>query len=253
MYRSDPIQEALCELRFRAPTSGWALLPGLLYERLRDDYPAEPIQDSNGFNAGPMPGGPDLPQIQFLLGQGIPGRIRLCSDDNTEQVLIAGNSISISCLHPYKGWDRFRQRIERVVQTLSEVFEEGFEVERIGVRYINKVSASVDDVDRYFGVKPVRFSGFPLKLANFICRSELPVIDDENTLIIATFASVLGEQAVALDLDVISQNLSNIDSDSNCMELIDRLRELEREAFEMSITDEARNGPFGGFDVAASG
>ena len=253
MYRSDPIQEALCELRFRKPTSGWALLPGLLYERLRDDYPAEPIQDSSGFNIGPIPGGPNVAQVQFMMGQGVPGRIRLCSEDNSEQLLIAGNSITVSCLRPYKGWTRFRERIVRVVQNLDEVFEDGFDLERIGVRYINKVTSALDEVDKYFGVKPVQYSEVPLKLANFICRSELPLIEDENTLIVATFASVMGEQAIALDLDVISQNLTGVDSVSQCMDLVDRLRQLEREAFEMSITDEAREGPFGGFDVSASG
>lgn len=252
VYRSDPIQEAFCELQFRLPMTGWALVPGLLYDRLRDVYPAVPTQDGPILNAGPNPLGPDGQQFQLVIGQGIPSRIRLCNEDNTEQLLIAGNSVSINCLRPYTGWENFRERIVRVLTTLNEIFQDGFDVQRIGVRYINKVDSPLGDVDRYFGVKPVRLSDSPLRLANFICRSELPTIDDENTLIIVTFSSAFGDKSIVLDLDAISKNITNLTSVDDCLVLIDRLREMERDAFEMSITDEAREGPFGGFDVASN-
>ena len=72
IYRNDPIQEALCEIRFVKPDKGWALLPGQLFERLKDEYPSEPTQDENFGGFGPLGAGNNAP-FQVRIAQGIPG------------------------------------------------------------------------------------------------------------------------------------------------------------------------------------
>jgi uncharacterized protein (TIGR04255 family) len=250
IYRKDPIQQAFCELRFSKPESGWAILPGQLYDRLRDEYPTEPKQDSVGVNFGPGQGAPGLMPVSIQVGQGVPGRVRLLSRDETEQVVISTSSITISCSAPYQGWEQFRQRISRVLDVVGGLFVEGFDIGRIGVRYVNEVQADVGEIGKLFGIKPVQFDDQPLRLSNFVCRSELPVRDDDKSLVIVTFASAFGKPAVVLDLDAISQNLTGVTTVPGAMEIVDRLRVLERDAFEASITDDARLGPFGGFDDA---
>jgi uncharacterized protein (TIGR04255 family) len=247
-------------LRFSAPVTGWAVLPGLIYEQLKDDYPAEPIQEGIGFQAGapgvfpsfPPPQG-GQPSLQIAFGAGPPNRVKLSNDDGTELLLISPGSIAISCLRPYRGWERFEERIDSAIHGFVNVCDNEFSVSRIGLRYINRVFASPFDIDRYFGLRPVSFEDMPLRLSTFVCRSELPSLENENHLVIATFASTLAPEgpAIVLDIDAIAQNLEQISSIDSLWLTISELRLLEKRAFESSITNEARNGPFGGFEVIA--
>ena len=41
-YPSPPIVEVICQVTFAKPVPWSAATPGLLYGRIRDDYPAEP-------------------------------------------------------------------------------------------------------------------------------------------------------------------------------------------------------------------
>ena len=252
-YFSDPIQEALCEFQFRAPATGWTVLPGLLYEKLRETYPLDPVPQGPNVPTlkdvdGPQPL-PGLPAIQIAVGPVPMSRIRLANQEENKLVLVSPFSISVNCLHPYEGWEQFFQRIRQVLRAFAELATEGFDVQRIGLRYINRVDADLADLDKYFGIRPVSFPGMPLRLGSFICRSELPATDRDDRLVIATFASLVAPaNSLILDIDAIAQNLARITTLDAVVEVVKEVRILEKTAFEASITEEARTGPFGGFE-----
>ena len=79
------------------------MLPGQLYDRLRHEYPAEPIQETP-FPSGQtfQPSGVPGVQVMMGMGFGLPGRVRLSRADGTGLLLIAPGYISVSVLRPIR-------------------------------------------------------------------------------------------------------------------------------------------------------
>lgn len=243
VYSNDPIQEALCEFRFRAPTEGWAVLPGRLYERLADLYPADPAVDAP-FRGVTAPQGPVLSSLQIAVGQGVPGNVRLRDAGQSRGVLVGPGIVNVFVRKPYPRWEVFSEHIIRVITAFSEVAGD-FDVERIGLRYVNQIEVPDNpvDIERYFMVHPLRFTEMNLTLRNFIGRSEQYMEDDPDRLVVATFASAqpqLGGTAFILDLDAIAQNLQGVNAIDDLTRIVKELRWLEKDVFEASVTNEAR-------------
>jgi uncharacterized protein (TIGR04255 family) len=248
VYNVDPIQEALCEVRFRSPTKGWAVVPGQLYERLRTRFPAEPEQEGQRQALQfKTPGGP---AAEIVMSQG-PGAIRLQSDDGNTRLRVSQGALSVHVLPPYPQWPEFSTIIREVLDAFDDVSSEVIDVERIGVRYINRIAgpSHASEISSYFVVAPLAFPGVDVTLHNFLGRTEHQVGDDPNRKLIATFASTQSDDdtpAFMLDLDVIAENLTDVCDVDAAMDIAGQLRDIERDVFEASITNEARDA-FGGY------
>lgn len=265
-YVNDPIQEAVCEVRFRKPSDGWAVLPGQLFERLKDRYPAEPTQEGPMFGPGfpglemPSPGPTTGPRMQVMVAAGIPGRVRLSDSTGTRLVLIASHVLSVTSERPYEGWESFSGRIAEAVQAFSDVTQKSFDVERMGLRYINRLNIPGPTLEKYFDVRPLSFRSLPMTHLNFLCRSELAIENNSNQFLVGTFASGpvdpggddpadVDTKTFILDLDAIEQKLSGISDVQSVMDIAARLRFIERASFESAVTEDARCDIFGGYEV----
>lgn len=250
VYERDPIQEALCEFKFRGPSHGWAVIPGQLFERLQHLFPAEP--EVEGMQRGLQMGQPGGITAEIVFGSG-PQGVRLQSEDATRLVRIRPGLISVHVLAPYPQWPAFRGLLEEVLRAVEAVASEGLDIERVGVRYINRVAASPSDgrhaISEYFAVRPLEFPGVEVSLMNFLGRTEHRVGLAGRRKLISTFASTGSEdasQAYMLDLDLIADDLQDICTVETALEIASELRELERQVFEASITESARRA-FGGY------
>lgn len=248
MYLKDPIQEALCEFKFRSPNHGWAVIPGQMYERLQAEYPAEP--ELEGHSRGLQMTQAGGVSTEIVFGQGPPG-VRLQSADGTRLVRIFQGAVSVHMLSPYPQWPAFRDALMNVLDAVSAVAADEIDVERIGVRYINRVEGlkEVRDISEYFIVRPLEFPGVEVSLTNFLGRAEYRFGPADSRRLIATFAStesVDQSPAYMLDLDLIAEGLENVCSVAAALEIASELRNLERDVFEASITDTARKA-FGGY------
>ena len=249
IYRVDPIQEALCEVRFRRPTKGWPLIPGQLFEHLRAEFPSEP--EHEGRQRALRFGAPEGPKAEIMLSQGSPG-VRLQSEDGLRRLRISEGALSVHVLAPYPQWPAFSELIRSVLAAFELVASDEVDVERVGLRYINRVVGPkhASEISEYFAVAPLSFPGIEVQLENFLGRTEHQVGDDPNRKLIATFASTQGddgEPAFVLDLDVIAHGLSGAVNTSVVMDVVEELRATEREVFEASIKDSARTA-FGGYE-----
>lgn len=249
VYRVDPIQEALCEIQFRSPTRGWAVIPGQLYERLRTIFPSEP--ELEGQPQALQLKGPGGPAAEITLSQG-PAGVRLQSEDGTRRLRIREGALSVHALAPYPQWPAFSSMIRSVLEVFEDVASEDLDVARIGVRYINRVMEPTNptEISEFFVVAPLAFPGVDVTLHNFLGRTEHQVGDDPTRKLIATFASTQsgeGRPAFMLDLDLIAEQLDGVTDVESIMSVAQSLRDTEREVFEASITDKAREA-FGGFE-----
>lgn len=239
-YRNPPIQEALCELQFASTVPDWdPTIPGRLYERVKDVYSGKPRQQ---MQAGIQLGGdPTTPELRWEAG--VP-RIQFITPAEDRILAVGPNVISLSTLPPYDGWEDFRPRIEAALTAYQDIAQpEG--IKRIGVRYINRIITKGDHLHlgELFTTPPQLPDELDASLSSFFTRWEA-MYSDIPVKLIQTFGSVQSEPGTAafvLDLDVFRQweEKEGLPVEE-AMSQVDILRERERELFEASITDRAR-------------
>ena len=141
-YKNPPIEEALCEFRF-APAPDWDLtIPSKLQAALGDEYSGKPEEQK-------------IVRVGLHVQEGKPAnleyakgfaKVQLVAKERTRLVGVGPDTLSVHMLHPYQdtsnyqkgGWEEFEPRIEAALEAYRTVIESSC-IDRIGVRYINKI------------------------------------------------------------------------------------------------------------------
>lgn len=154
-FTAAPLEMVLCQVR-------WPELSYLQQASL------EPLARAFGAKLDAYPLYSSTSELSFSLSQsGIEqnpvGVVHQWSTiDKKEHVSLGQTFLSVYS-HAYSGWDEFSSRLERVLQLLQEVIDLRV-IERVGVRYLNRVTDE-DRVSRVNDlVKPevLGFQGLPL-------------------------------------------------------------------------------------------
>ena len=246
-YNRPPIEEAVCEFRFQ-PGEEWNLtIPGKLQSEIGGDYTGKPqeqrVIDLDLQTAGDRPPG-------LGVREGL-AKVQLVTKDGRRKVGVGKDVLSIHMLRPYQkrggtpetGWEEFRPRIVTALDAYWTVARPRG-VSRIGIRYINKICVSRSQppirVEDYLKCAPPDVQGLPNRMSNYLGRVEYRY-DDSFMLILShgTVNAPPGLLGFLLDIDVISEMSDSIDRDA-ALQVTSTLREREREAFELLITDQAR-------------
>ncbi len=245
IYKSPPIEEALCEFRFR-PSQEWDLtVPGKLQLQLGTEYSGKSQEQKVvSFELKAQEG--RLPNISY--GEGL-AKVQLRTENGNRMVAIGKDVLSIHILRPYhdpdhggrSGWEEFKPRIKQALNAYWEVVgPQG--VFRVGMRYINKITIPEEAVrveDYLLCALPV-VAGLPENLRNFMSRVEYEY-EEGVRLVLSQGAidSPPNHVGFLLDLDVIWE-IPDITDLDEVMAVAEKLRERERAAFEAVITDKAR-------------
>ena len=238
-YANCPLVEAVCELRLTRDSKWDITIPGLIYEKIKDEFPnkeqrfvqeAELTKDSQGM------------QQQIRTSE----RAWFLSDDRKTFIQVGPRLLAINRLKPYLSWAEFRPGIEKAFMTLVETVDvKG--VQRIGLRYINRIEipgASVD-LDDYFEFRPFLGHNLPQSMANFIVICLLPFFDGRDScrvqLIQLTNAvpEAGGNVAFLLDLDYFLDQPQAV-PENEMLVWVDTAHEKVEELFEGCIKDSLR-------------
>ena len=244
-YKNPPIEEALCELRFR-PGQDWNLtIPGKLQTQLGDEYTGKP-QEQRGVQVGLESQGGEPSNLRY--GEGL-GRVLLVTKDDKRKIGVGQDVLSVHMLRPYQtpntygdaGWEEFRPRILQALTAYWGVAEP-VGVCRVGIRYINKIIVPKEkrNIQDYLKCAFSTVTELPEKMNGFTSRTEFSY-EDEVRLVLSQFTmlSPTNHIELILDLDVIWQT-EDIVAQDEALKKIDDLRDRERAAFEAVITDQAR-------------
>jgi len=241
-YRRPPITEAICEFRLASGTDRWnPALPGLLYERIREDYPETPTQQiSAGIDVEPQE---EQAKVTFRTPV---AAVELADTDGHHVVTLAPNVLTVRVRgEPYPGWEVFHSRIRKVLEHYA-VLSPAAAVQRVGMRYINRVviPSMAVEIPEYFNAAPVTPDGFPDQLVGIFARFESHYADEDDerdVRLLYTFASTPEEGASAfiLDIDVIEiwaqDPVPLVD-----VGVLTDLKRRETAVFEAIITDRVR-------------
>ena len=118
-YRNPPIEEALCEFRFK-PSREWDLtIPGKLHTKLGSDYTGKPRQQRVVDVGFEMKHG----DVSGLRSRDELARVQLVTENERRIVGVGPDVLSVHMLRPYQdvtdplysGWQEFRSRIENAL------------------------------------------------------------------------------------------------------------------------------------------
>ena len=148
-YKNPPIVEALCEFEFISSQPWDLTIPGLIYEKVKDEFPDKRQQIGIGVQLKPTEKGfehkvePTPPRIQFY------------KRDKTALIQVAPDLLVVNQLKPYMTWAKFKPMILDSLQKYRDIANpKGFK--RVGLRYINKINIKAETIELsdYFDFYP---------------------------------------------------------------------------------------------------
>lgn len=236
-YANPPLVEAVCEFRFASDTPWDPTIPGLVYEKLREEFPHKDqrvVQETQVID--------DPKGLQQEIR--VSGRAVFLSGDKNVQIQLGPHLLTVSCFRPYPTWGRFRPSIERAFHALTETTKvEG--LQRIGLRYLNRVAlpGSIAELTKYFDFTPHLSERLPHNITGFIVGCELPFIEmrDLCRIQLTNAAPETPETTtLLLDLDYFVRKQGAVPPES-ALTWVDTAHEHVEELFEACITQALRD------------
>jgi len=231
-YKNPPIEEAVCEFTFASSAQQFDLtVPGRLkMHPLMNEYSGEP-QSQNIQIISPN----KAPTVEF--------RVQFPTADRTRMVSIRHNTLAISVLRPYDGWVTFKPRIERALNAFFEAISQ-FAVKRIGVKYVNRIVVPKAGANPAAVLTALPGEGkiSDAQLANFTQFTEFVRTDEIKVLLTQATLQPRAPDTTEylLDIDTIWDH-RDLNSRTEIIDMVEKLHDIEGEAFEALITDEARS------------
>lgn len=229
---SPPIVEALCEFRF-VPSDAWDwTIPGLLYEKIKGEFPERSQIKGLGVQIHLGPNAP--PAADMRTG---PERVQLKRSDGSAMVQIGENLLAINHLRPYPDWENFREIILKSLQDYREVTKEVL-LKRIGLRYINQIKVPQNEFETsdFITLQPPLSGSLDRPLSTFYQRYEIVQDSPPGVLIHQTGIQRTEEQTmIMLDLDFGSENVEHVTDAKEVKNWLDSAHTRVLEAFVASL------------------
>jgi len=195
-YANPPIVEAVCEFRFE-PGDWDNAMPGLIWEKVKEPFSKRRDVHRLDVRLVPGPNGAEQRVTQEPL-------LRYLRDDEKVFMQVGPSLLSVHHLGPYSSWEEFKPLIEQGFRAYcGEAMPKG--IQRIGLRYINRVEFPGDriELEEYFEFRPFVGSTLPEDHKSFILGAEFPYEGERDVLRLQVASTVpQREQQVALILDL---------------------------------------------------
>jgi uncharacterized protein (TIGR04255 family) len=234
-YANPPVEEAVCEFRLTQDTQWDMTIPGLIYEKLRDEF-SEREQRM-------------ISEMEFTHGaEGIQQHIRtservvLSTKDKKMLIQIGARLLVINVLKPYPSWQKYKPRVQKAWDSLLDTVEvKG--IERMGLRYINliKVPSPVSELSDFLQFYPFVGDKLPQRMVSFIMGAEFSFTDDRDRCRaqLAPLPATEGAQTFLLDIDYFLNRPRGVEV-KNALEWVEEAHNRVEEIFEGCITDRLR-------------
>lgn len=199
-YTHPPLVEAICAFQF-APGSPWdATILGLVYDRLKEDFPVKAQAPGPFFNitiGATSPGGTD--------------RMQFRRTDNRALIQVGPDALTVNHLTPYCGWPDFQVMIKSALEAYQAVAAP-VGLTGISLRYLNRLNIPAalaeekDGVDilQYLLMHPAMPEGVPQTVFEWAQRVMIPFEAAQQVLIVQSGTASSSEEypfVFLLDLD----------------------------------------------------
>lgn len=232
-YSKPPIVEAVIAFTFGEPADNAALSKAA--DKLKRRYPLAQQQELTTFEM--TASGPSI--------RTAPAGYRLSDFDNHHILILSSIEMVTSVLAPYPGWEELSARAMENYSTLRTVVKYK-RITRFAARFINRIDIPLQgrtafDIQDYVLVAPAVPEGeFFGHLRPYFMRFEADVPGGFKVIVTTGTAPapILDHSSILLDLDVISFDPPQ--KESELVTFADTIRKVKNEAFEMCVTNKAR-------------
>lgn len=236
-YLNPPVVEALCEFQFIPRQPFDLTIPGLFYEKIREEFPQKEEQPGVSFQ---------LQMTERGVEQKIapaPPKLLFFKPDRTALVQLAPDLLAVNCLKPYPSWQNFKPLILNNLEIYRDIANPKA-LRRISLRYINVFEFDSPEVELtdYFYYHPNVPPNLPQEFQAFLSRVEIPYADGTEQLTL-TLGTIIPKKprstSLTLDIDyaIITPEFISFE---NVPEWLEKAHQEVETAFEASITDKAR-------------
>lgn len=235
-YKNPPIIEALCEFRFE-PGVPWDLaIPGLVYEKIRENFPKRRQAKALEVSVAASPEGVEQ-QVKTT------DRMQFLREDEKALIQVDRDLLAVNHLKPYPTWREFLPLIRQGFNAYCEVASPKG-IRRIGLRYINRIEIPGQriELEDYFELRPFVGSELPQEFGSFIVGIQIPCEDSRDTLRLQLVNATIetpNAVAVMLDLDYFLAQRDQVPLD-NVFEWVEVAHGRVEEVFEACITNRLR-------------
>ncbi len=229
-YAYSPIIEVVCEIHFGANSEWDMTIPGLVYEQVRDILPKKQQVKSISIKFQPN-SGTNLRETE---------RIQFLSEDGKSFIQVSPHLLAVNHLAPYPSWDVYSLLVKRGYDIYCDITRPTT-IERIGLRYINKIPFEEREIDvkKFFNFYPFIGTNLPQQPATFIVGIQTPFADGRDTLKVELTTQLeeqLEKRSLILDLDYTLMQPKHVEPD-HVLDWINEAHQHIGTTFEACITD----------------
>ena len=237
-YKRPPITEAVIEIRLEDSLSESVVEK--IHKRLKKSYESSDTMSLVGIRLDPRKEEIERIPDEFVA-------YKLTSKDQADIVQIKPNSMACSRLAPYNGWENFEPRARKNWEIWRKTAKH-IKIKRIGVRYLNRIDIPARegdkiDVENYLTVFPkypephllTSFIKYTMQITGPFSVEGFHLIINTNVV----KSPLIDHFSIVLDLDLSPQG-DMPQRNAKIWETINQMREHKNNAFEMCITDKAR-------------
>jgi uncharacterized protein (TIGR04255 family) len=235
-YANPPIIEAICEFRL-SPQTQWDLtVPGLLYERLKQEFPHK---EQRVLQEVELTQSPEVIQQQIRTGE----RLLFFTEGKRMLVQVGTRLLAVHALAPYPNWEGFKPRIETSFKSLQDTVEiHG--LERISLHYINrvKIPTQCPKLNEYLEFYPFIGSRLPTDTISFLMGVEFSYADGRDRCrvqLAPTPSSEEGKTVFILELEYFLAHAGRVAA-ADALAWVEEAHSRVEEVFEGCITDNLR-------------
>lgn len=235
-YINPPIVEVVCEFRF-VPSEPWDLtVPGLVYDRLRGDFPRRRLLKVFEGEATAETSG-----IRQELR--LTDRMQFLRKDEKAFVQVGPNLLAVNHLAPYPTWEGFVPLVQDAYEAYCTVARPSG-LARIGLRYVNRIVLPGNPVELadYLNFRPFVGPGLPQIMSGFILGVQIPFEDGRDMLRLQLTTDEPGlpnSVTVLLDIDYFVTRPEAV-SLSDSLDWTQQAHGHIQEVFEACISDRLR-------------
>lgn len=237
-YKRPPITEAIIEIRLKEALS--ELVVKKIHDRLQKKYVSSEEISVIGIRLNPVKQELEKMPAEF-------SGFKLTSNDQADVLLVKPNAMACSRLAPYNGWENFEERARANWEEWRKA-KKRLQLDRIGVRYINRIDIPLKDeeainIENYLNIFPKYPEPSLLKsFSQYAMHVRGPFYIEDFILTINTNvvkSPLIDHLSIVLDLD-LSPDGDLPQRNDQVWKMINKMREYKNNAFEMCVTDKAR-------------
>ena len=233
-YRNPPLLEAVCEFRLTQDTYWDLTIPGLFYERVKDEFGRREQRVVQEL---------ELAQETQSVEQRVrtSERALFFTEDRRMIIQLGPRLLVINALRPYPSWEAFKRRIDMAWKILQEVVEVTG-LDRIGLRYINEIQIPDQpaDLHKYLAFYPFVGQSLPQRMVSFIAGAVFPYADDRDRCRVQVTPAGGDRSAVILDIDYFLAR-SRAVSPADASEWVEQAHGEVEAVFEGCVTERLRS------------